>query len=250
MPKTPFQEEEYFFKKKVREMAVYLLRLAKTTRTYRTLGEILGLQQTVLARYVKGEVVPSYERAVKMSKRLSQVVNLQNTLAELTLLKDGFFDNSKIIGNPSILKLAAYECMKRFKDYRITKILTPAVDGIPIAVACAIELNKPLVIAKKAKEVGVENFIEYSYTTEDGVVISWYIPKTLFPRDSILIVDDVVRRGDTLKAMMQLVRLTEANLTGIFTLVTIGEDYKQVVGDVKYETVLTCTPTIEKRTYI
>jgi purine operon repressor len=228
-------------KRKVREMAVWLLELAKVTHTYRKLSEMLNLQITVLSRYVKKAVIPSYERSVEIVKTLSQVVNLENTLIDLlkNVTPEGFFDNSKIIGNPVILKYAALECVRRFQGYRVTKILTPAVDGIPIASACAVELDRPLIIAKKTKEVGVEKFTEYSYTTEDGEVVSWYIPfKSITQSDSILIIDDVVRKAETLKAMINLVKQLNAEVAGVYTLITIGDSYKQVVGNIKYETVL------------
>ncbi|MBS7613294.1 adenine phosphoribosyltransferase, partial [Candidatus Bathyarchaeota archaeon] len=65
-----------------RMMTVDLLRIAKERFTYRELSQMVGLQITVLSRYVKGHVLPSTERAKSIWKTLNPIVGLEKELLE------------------------------------------------------------------------------------------------------------------------------------------------------------------------
>jgi adenine phosphoribosyltransferase len=62
---------------------------------------------------------------------------------------------------------------------------------------------------------------------------SLYIPKAaLKKKDSILIIDDVVRTGETVKALVDLVRNQRADIAGIYILVTVGDEWKRYLGEI------------------
>ncbi len=111
----------------------------------------------------------------------------------------------------------------------MTKVLTAAVDGIPLATMVANELGINLVIAKRNKEVGVTAFLEETYALRDsGVTMTLYVPKnSIKRRDSVLVVDDMIKTGETQNALINLVRKARAELSGIFTLLAIGEDWNK-----------------------
>lgn len=223
--------------RRTREYAVLLLRLAKGKHTYRELSQAVDMQITVLSRYVKGWVLPSLERSRIMIERLQTMFSLPKWLADnINLDEWGYFDNTPIISNPAVLELASYDCISRFVGRRVTAVLTAAVDGVPLATAIAVKLNAKLVIAKTYEEVGVSSFIKYDEVM-DGSRRTWYIPKILEKRDDVLIVDDVVREGRTLKNLLELVRKVGSSIAGIYALITVGESYKAIIPNgVKYET--------------
>jgi adenine phosphoribosyltransferase len=59
-----------------------------------------------------------------------------------------------------------------------------------------------------------------------------YIPKhSIRKRDSILIIDDVVRTGETVKALVDMVVNQRADIAGIYVLVTVGDEWKEYLKD-------------------
>jgi adenine/guanine phosphoribosyltransferase-like PRPP-binding protein len=108
--------------------------------------------------------------------------------------------------------------------------LTAAVDGIPLATMVANALGVNLVIAKRSKEVGVKAFLEETYVLgrDSGVTMTLYIPKDIIKkRDSVLIVDDMIKTGETQAALVNLVRKAKAEISGVFSLVAVGEEWKK-----------------------
>jgi len=107
--------------------------------------------------------------------------------------------------------------------------LSAAVDGIPLATMVANALGVNLVIAKRGKEVGVKAFLEETYALRDsGVTMTLYIPKdAIKKRDSVLIVDDMIKTGETQAALVNLVRKAKAEISGVFSLIAVGDEWKK-----------------------
>ncbi len=218
---------------KLRLMTIELLRTAKYKRniTYRELASKTGLPVTVLSRYAKGHVLPNTARAKQLWRVLTKLVGLEPELrSRIKFDEDGYFDNTEIIGDFNILQQAANHALANFAGKRVTKVLTAAVDGIPLATIVANALGVNLVAAKRNKEVGVKVFLEETYVLgkDSGVTMTLYIPKeAIKKRDSVLIVDDMIKSGDTQAALVNLVRKAKAEISGIFSLVAVGEEWKK-----------------------
>lgn len=217
---------------KLRLMTIELLRTAKYKRniTYRELASKTGLPVTVLSRYAKGHVLPNTARAKQLWKVLVRLVGLETELrSRIKFDEDGYFDNTDIVGDFNILQQAANHALANFAGKRVTRVLTAAVDGIPLATMVANSLGVNLVIAKRGKEVGVKAFLEETYALRDsGVTMTLYIPKeAIKKRDSVLIVDDMVKTGETQAALVNLVRKVKAEISGFFSLIAVGEEWKK-----------------------
>jgi purine operon repressor len=218
---------------KLRLMTIELLRTAKYKRniTYRELASKTGLPVTVLSRYAKGHVLPNTARAKQLWRVLTKLVGLEPELrSRIKFDEDGYFDNTEIVGDFNILQQAANHALANFAGKRVTKVLTAAVDGIPLATMVGNALGVNLVIAKRGKEVGVKAFLEETYVLGrgSGVTMTLYIPKEIIKkRDSVLIVDDMIKTGETQAALVNLVRKAKAEISGIFSLVAVGEEWKK-----------------------
>jgi adenine phosphoribosyltransferase len=218
---------------KLRLMTIELLRTAKYKRniTYRELASKTGLPVTVLSRYAKGHVLPNTARAKQLWKVLTKLVGLEPELrSRIKFDEDGYFDNTEIIGDFNILQQAANHALANFAGKRVTKVLTAAVDGIPLGTMVANSLGVNLVVAKRGKEVGVKAFLEETYVLgrDSGVTMTLYIPKdAVKKRDSVLIVDDMIKSGDTQLALVNLVRKAKAEISGVFSLIAVGEEWKR-----------------------
>lgn len=233
---------------KLRLMTIELLRTAKRQHTYRELSAKTGLPVTVLSRYAKGHVLPNVTRARKLWKTLKKIVGLEVELhRKIQFNSNGYFDNTDIISDYNILRQAAHHALATFAGKRVTKVLTAAVDGIPLATMVANQLGINLVIAKWNKEVGVPAFLEETYVLRDsGVTMTLYIPKNAIRRkDSVLIVDDMIKTGETQNALINLIKKAKAELSGIFTLIAIGETWTKELNlskDCPVEVVTKVTP--------
>jgi len=218
---------------KLRLMTIELLRTAKYKRniTYRELASKTGLPVTVLSRYAKGHVLPNTARAKQLWKVLTKLVGLEAELrSRIKFDDDGYFDNTDIIGDFNILQQAANHALANFAGKRVTRVLTAAVDGIPLATMVANSLGVNIVIAKRGKEVGVKAFLEETYVLgrDSGVTMTLYIPKdAIKKRDSVLIVDDMIKTGETQAALVNLVRKAKAEISGVFSLIAVGEEWKK-----------------------
>ena len=218
---------------KLRLMTIELLRTAKYRRniTYRELGAKTGLPVTVLSRYAKGHVLPNTTRSKQLLRVLSKLVGLDVELRSRIKFDDnGYFDNTEIIGDYNILQQAANHALANFAGKRVTKVLTTTVDGIPLGTMVANALGVNLIIAKPDKKTGVKSFIEETYILgrNADTAITLYLPKdAIKKRDSILIVNDMIKTGETQEALINLTKKAKAEVSGIFALLTIGEEWKK-----------------------
>lgn len=230
---------------KLRLMTIELLRTAKYKRniTYRELASKTGLPVTVLSRYAKGHVLPNTSRAKQLWKVLTKLVGLETELrSRIKFDEDGYFDNTDIIGDFNILQQAANQALANFAGKRVTKVLTAAVDGIPLATMVSNALGVNLVMAKRNKEVGVKAFLEETYVLRgSGVTMTLYIPKdALKKRDSVLVIDDMMKTGETQAALINLVRKARAEMSGVFSLIAVGDEWKKALklsGDCPVEVI-------------
>jgi adenine phosphoribosyltransferase len=211
-------------------MTIELLITAKKQYTYRELSTKTNLPVTVLSRYAKGHVLPNAARAKQLWNILTKLVGLEAELHRIIRFNEhGYFDNTWIVGDFNILKQAAHYALATFAGKRVTKVLTAAVDGIPLATMVANSLGVNLAIAKTNKEVGVPAFLEETYVLRDsGVTVTLYLPKNAIKRrDSVLVVDDMIKTGETQAALINLVHKAKAEISGIYSLIAIGDEWQE-----------------------
>src|SRR3989304_386026 len=218
---------------KLRLMTIELLRTAKYKRniTYRELASKTGLPVTVLSRYAKGHVLPNTARAKQLWRVLTKIVGLETELrSRIKFDETGYFDNTEIVGDYNILQQPANHPLANFAGKRVTKIITAAVDGVPLATMVANALGVNLIVAKRNKEVGVKSFLDETYILgkDSGVTVTLYIPKeAVKKRDSVLVVDDMIKSGETQEALVNLVRKSKAETSGVFSLIAVGDEWKK-----------------------
>lgn len=215
---------------KLRLMTIELLRTAKKQYTYRELSGKTGLPVTVLSRYAKGHVLPNTERARLLWRTLTKMVGLHVELRRrIQFNNEGYFDNTDIIGDYNILRQAGHHALAVFAGKRVTKVFTSAVDGIPLATMVANSLGVNIVIAKLNKEIGVPAFLEETFALKDsGVTKTLYIPRDVIKRrDSVLIVDDMIKTGEEMVALVNMVHKAKAEVSGIYSLIAVGDEWQR-----------------------
>ena len=209
--------------------AVEMINFAKSiyNLSYRELSQILDIPESLLCRYANGDLLPSLETVSAIKERLKPMLDLTEVLRRNVTIKDGFIDLNNVLFNPYILRLYQRRVREVFSDLPINRVLTAATDGIPLSVMASYALNANLAIAKQYKDIASEEFYEASYIVDSPPRrVSLYLPRHMLERnDNVLIVDDIVRTGRTLNALIELINDAGARLVGISVLISVSKSW-------------------------
>jgi xanthine phosphoribosyltransferase len=136
------------------------------------------------------------------------------------ILKVDSFINHQV--DPALMMEAGQELAARFAGVGATKVLTAEISGIAPALTTALILNLPLVYARKTKPVTMTEpvYVEAAPSHTKGVsVFLMTSPEFLGPGDRILIIDDFLASGQTIGALVRMVRHAGADLVGVGALI-------------------------------
>ena len=124
--------------------------------------------------------------------------------------------------NHQLLPELTREMGLRFADYfrelRPNKVLTIEVSGIAPALMTALELGVPMVYARKKKPITMKEpaFTAQSVSrTKGGVVDLFVSAEFLGPDDRVIVIDDFLASGGTLRALANMIALSGAELLGL-----------------------------------
>lgn len=149
----------------------------------------------------------------------------QRILEEGKNLGNGILKIDSILNHqidPHLMSAMGKEIARRFAGEPITRILTAEVSGIGPALVAGIELDVPVVYARKHKPITMQEpvYIETAPShTKGGEVFLMVSPEFLSPDDHILIVDDFLASGKTIHALVRLVKQAGAKLVGVACVV-------------------------------
>jgi xanthine phosphoribosyltransferase len=136
------------------------------------------------------------------------------------ILKVDSFINHQV--DPLLMLEAGKELAALFADANATKVLTAEISGIAPALTTALALGLPLVYARKTKPVTMTDpvYVEAAPSHTKGVsVFLMCSPDFLGPGERVLIIDDFLASGQTIKALVRMVHHAEAELVGIGALI-------------------------------
>lgn len=205
--------------------ALDVLRSLKETRTYDELAADTGLPAGDLNRYVNGHVLPGAKRARRIVAEFGREA-IESELADrVERDTDGYVDNSAIVFDQPFLDLVGPIAATAFDFERPDVVLTAATDGITLAASLADHYGARCAYAKKSKETAVEEFIEARNRLESGIEITYYLPASAISSgDAVLVVDDLIRSGETQELLLDVVETAGARVAGVFTLIAVGAD--------------------------
>lgn len=132
------------------------------------------------------------------------------------VLKVDMFLNHQIDIN--LLDQMGQEFFNRFKNKKITKILTIEASGIGIACMTARYFNVPVVFAKKTQTVVqdddkyVADVASYTHKVTNHVFVS---KKYIKNNDQVLIIDDFMAHGQAALGLIDIVKQGGGNVVGI-----------------------------------
>ena len=146
---------------------------------------------------------------------------------EERIVKDGIVKEGNILKVDSFLnhqldvelfdRMGA-EWAERFKDAKITKILTIEASGIGIACIAAGHFGVPVVFAKKSQSVNLDGEMytaeveSFTHKNKNNVIVS---KKFLNSEDKVLIIDDFLANGCALQGLISIINQAGASVSGI-----------------------------------
>lgn len=143
-------------------------------------------------------------------------------LSEGTFLPGGVIKVDSFLNHqmdPELIAVLGREIADKFREDRVTKILTVEASGIAIAIMAGYFLKVPVVFAKKSRSSnlgkdGLYTAMVHSFTknVDNTLVVS---AKFLKSEDRVLIVDDFLAMGEAVKALRDIVRQAGAELAGV-----------------------------------
>ncbi|MCU4926241.1 phosphoribosyltransferase family protein [Halobacteria archaeon AArc-dxtr1] len=205
--------------------AVDVLRMLKQTRTYEELAAKTGLPAGDLNRYVNGHVLPGPERAREVVEDLGQEALVTELEARIDVDEEGYVDNSGVVFDQPFLDLVAPVVADSFDFERPDVVLTAATDGITLAASLASYYGVRCAYAKKQKETAVEEFFEARERLQSGIELTYYLPASaIAPDESVLVVDDLIRSGETQALLLDIVERADADVAGVFALIAAGDE--------------------------
>lgn len=148
-------------------------------------------------------------------KELEDKISKEGIVLKGDILKVGSFLNQQV--DTRLLKLMAKEVKRLFPE-KIDKVLTVEASGLPFATAIGMELDCPVVFAKKSKTSNVSGDIVTasveSYT--QGVTNTVYITKDYIAEgDRVLIADDFLAKGNALAGLIEIVNKCGGIIVGV-----------------------------------
>ncbi|GAB6098175.1 xanthine phosphoribosyltransferase [Halanaerocella petrolearia] len=139
------------------------------------------------------------------------------------ILKVDSFLNHQI--DPQLMKKVGEEFVRRFKGQEITKILTIETSGIAVASMVGLELNVPVVFARKNKPVTMNDDSYVSKVksfTKNKVYNISVATEYLQKDDKILIIDDFMAMGQAAQGLLEVTEESGAETAGIGVVIEKG----------------------------
>ncbi len=134
-----------------------------------------------------------------------------------------FRDITTLLKKPECLRIMVDELYEIYKNKGITKIVGIESRGFVLASALAIRLGAGVVLCRKPGKLPAETISE-SYTKEYGTDTIEIHKDAISPEDTVLIHDDLLATGGTMKAAYDLVKKFTPKDIYMSFIIEIGDE--------------------------
>jgi len=162
------------------------------------------------------------------------------------ILKIDSFLNHQL--DPALMAGMGKALAEAFRHIKIDRILTAEISGIAPAMMAGLELGVPVVYARKKRPITMSGpiYLETAPSHTKGGTIELLVSgEFLRPSESVLIIDDFLATGETLKALARMVEAAQAQLVGVGVVVEkTFEGGRQALIDAGYNVPIVSLATI------
>ena len=148
-------------------------------------------------------------------KALEEKILKEGVVLNEDVLKVGSFLNQQI--DTAFISEMGKEIARIYNEDGVNKILTIEASGIALAFAAGVELNCPVVFAKKSKtnnlsgDMYTSSVHSFTHNETNTVMVPC---EFLSPADRVVIIDDFLANGAALKGLIEIVEKSGAKLIG------------------------------------
>lgn len=149
------------------------------------------------------------------------------------ILPGGYMYMSDILGQPLLLQEIGKMFATAFVGKPIDVVMTVETKGIPIAYATAAFLNLPVIVVKRDNRVTEGSAVSINYISGSNKRIQTMTlaRRALKEQSRVLIVDDFMRAGGTIRGMVDLLQEFKAAVVGVGVFVESSEVEEHLVDD-------------------
>lgn len=208
-----------------RLMFLYALRACTAFMNYKEIGKI-GLHPTIISKYIKGIFQPSTIRAQSLLPKIEEECRLNDIFKKYLLNKDLLDTPESINITNKSFDVLAWATLKLLynmpEDLYFEKILTVEGGGLIISSLISSLTGTKLVYA--LRNVYIENGITEKISKSSKYSNFLTLPNNaLNAHEHVLIVDDIMITGKTIRALTNMCERKKAKIVGISLLATIGK---------------------------
>lgn len=149
--------------------------------------------------------------------------------------------------DPRLMAGMGLALAERFSGTKVDRILTAEISGIAPALMTGIEMNVPVVYARKRKPITMAGpvFLETAPShTKGGETMLLVSAEFLHVGENVLIIDDFLATGRTLLALSRIVGSAKANLVGVGVVVEKTFEGGRAAVQAKYDVPIHALATI------
>jgi adenine phosphoribosyltransferase len=132
-----------------------------------------------------------------------------------------FFDITTLVKNKDAFAYAVDLFYEKYKNIKIDKIVSAESRGFIFGSPLAYKLNCGFVLARKPGKLPAESISE-SYSLEYGTNSIEIHKDAISKSEKILIIDDLLATGGTIKALVNLVNRLEGDIVGLAFLIELA----------------------------
>lgn len=149
------------------------------------------------------------------------------------ILPGGYLYMMDVIGDPRLMRELGKIFASRFKDANVDAIVTMATKGIPIAYAIASHLNVPVSIVRNDHRITEGSIVSINYVsgTQKRIQTMSLAKRSLKTGSHVLIIDDFMKAGGTIRGMIDLVKEFQCTIAGIGVLTEAVHEKEKLVEE-------------------
>lgn len=162
---------------------------------------------------------------MRPDRALERIVSICRELEDPDrLLPGGYLYMTDLLGQPSLLRDTGLMFASAFAGLEPDAIVTVETKGIPLACATAQFLNVPVVIARRDQKVTEGSTVSINYVSGSSKRIQTMslARRALKEGSRVLIIDDFMKAGGTIRGMIDLLGEFRAVVGGVGVFVESG----------------------------
>lgn len=140
-----------------------------------------------------------------------------------------------ILGDTLVVKATAVALADKLKAFEADTLVTPAAKSIPLAYEMSALMGLPYVVLRKSyKSYMGEALSSETLSITTGMPQSLYLDekdRELIQGKRVILIDDVISTGSTLRGMEELISLAGGQISAIAAVFTEGDaDWSHIVA--------------------